>query len=192
MIFSNCQLYNSNESIIYKYSVTLKEYFEQSYDDWIVKGCHGQRGIWNYTGLPCPLCYKNNNYSKDNSENDDIILCDQCNNEYHIKCIKSLNNNFNQFEPFVCSLCKESNLKILKQQNEGQTYSSIDPSVVHPSCLGYTMKSILGRGNYKTQHTAGMFNSTNISPVFFCKDTKPAHTSICIYIYLYYIYIYSC
>lgn len=40
LIFSNCQLYNSSDSVIYKHSVILRDYFDKLYDECIVKGFH--------------------------------------------------------------------------------------------------------------------------------------------------------
>lgn len=112
----------------------------------------GQRGFWSYTSDPCPICKNPNDDDKN-----PILYCSQCNNEYHLHCVNLTNI---PDEQWICTKCKDSNAKIAKEQNDKQTFLDVDTINVHPSCLGYSMKSSLGRCNYNTTIYSEILNQS--------------------------------
>lgn len=101
LVFQNCQKFNQEGSEIWQTAKDLSEIFEKLYYNWIISPAAWISTLkkWSPWTLGCSFCGVYD-------ESNDVILCDHCDGEYHLKCITPKLKEVPSGEWF-CSECQK-------------------------------------------------------------------------------------
>lgn len=84
LVFQNCKAYNEEGSGIYHAADELLKTFERHYKDWILCPSAWLEGLvdWKPWEIGCSIC----EVTREEGD-DEMILCDRCDGEYHLDCL---------------------------------------------------------------------------------------------------------
>lgn len=100
-IWRNCKIYNLYQSQIWYSAHALSLMFERLFQGWVVSYADGLIDIDDPVGRPweptCRVCL-------DDSNDEDLMLCDHCDAAYHIYCLKPKLKQVPD-GPWICNRC---------------------------------------------------------------------------------------